>query len=199
MAGIGGLVNKQEIVDDFYNTVVSPEANRSRWHLWNQPTFDYKYIAGWGVWDVYTYVGPYTVIADVLVDQSVGMGVPPTTELSTEVITASNIVNVLRNYAVSASRVRYAIAGIYYNTSGGASGTLGYQTNYAHLNDNYLRSDPNSVAGPVIGETIVATQLNNFYSSLRSAANTDTYGDSLDLRICHTSCHASCHSSRGRR
>jgi hypothetical protein len=107
-------------------------------------------------------------------------------------------VSVLRNYAYGTTRVRRVRAGIYYNYSYGG-GTFAESVYYAHLNDNYLRGNPTTVAGPVVNETIIATQLNNFYSSLRSAANTDTYGDIIDLRICHTSCHSACHASRGRR
>lgn len=195
MASTGTVVTKQTIIDDFVNAVMAPEQNRSRWHINNKPTFDYQR----GAWDSYNYVGPYPVIQDVLVDPSVGMSNPPQSSFSTELITASNIVDVLRSYAYGTTRVRYVIAGIYYNESSGAGGTYGYQEGYAHLNDNYLRSQPTGVVGPVVNDTIIATQLDNFYSSLRSAANTDTYGDAIDLRICHTSCHSACHSSRGRR
>lgn len=195
MADVGTVVTKQTIVDDFVNAVMAPEQNRGRWHSGNRPTFDYQR----GAWDSYNYVGPYSVIQDVVVDPSIGMANPPTAALSTELITASVIVDVLRNYAYGTTRVRYVFAGIYYNTSWGEAGTYGLQYGYAHLNDNYLRSQPYNVAGPVVNDTIIASQLINFYNSLRSAANTDTYGDALDLRICHTSCHSSCHASRGRR
>ena len=118
--------------------------------------------------------------------------------MSTELITASNIVAVLRSYAVGTTRVRLVRAGIYYNYTYGG-GTFAESVSYAHLNDNYLRGEPNNISGPVVNDTIIATQLDNFYASLRSAANTDTYGDIIDLRICHTSCHSACHASRGRR
>lgn len=195
MADSGQLVNKQQIISDFVNSVLVPERNRGRWHISSKPTFDYTR----GGFDSFNYSGPYVVIADVLVDPNTSMGDPAAAELSTELITASNIVAVLRSYAYNASRVRLVRAGIYYNDSAGNGGTYGEQVYYAHLNSNYLRGEPLNVAGPVVNNTIIASQLNNFYNSLRSAANTDTYGDIIDLRICHTSCHASCHGSRGRR
>ena len=194
MASAGNVVTKQSIVDDFVNAVMAPEQNRGRWHLYNKPTYDYTI----GAWDSTNYSGPYPVIQDVLVDPNVGMANPPTSQLSTELITASNIVAVLRSYAVGTTRVRLVRAGIYYNYTYGG-GTFAESVSYAHLNDNYLRGEPNNISGPVVNDTIIATQLDNFYASLRSAANTDTYGDIIDLRICHTSCHSACHASRGRR
>ena len=194
MATAGTVVTKQNVIDDFVSAVMAPEQNRTRWHLNNKPTYDYTI----GAYNSTNYAGPYPVIQDVLVASSVGMTNPIGSNF-TEAITASNIVSVLRDYAYGTTRVRSVRAGIYYNYSGGASGTFGEQVGYAHLNDTYLRTNPLSVSGPAANDIITASTLNTFYTSLRIAANTDTYGDIIDLRICHTSCHASCHSSRGRR
>lgn len=194
MATAGTVITKQTIIDDFVSAVMAPEQGRTRWHLSNKPTYDYA-IGG----DNSTpYVGPYVVIQDVLVAPSVGMDNPTGTDF-TEVITASNIVSVLRNYAYGTTRVRLVRAGIYYNYSGGSSGTFAESVAYAHLNDTYLRTNPLSVSGPAANDDISASTLSTFYTSLRLSANTDSYGDIIDLRICHTSCHSACHSSRGRR
>jgi hypothetical protein len=195
MATVGTVVTKQTIIDDFVSAVMAPEQTRGRWHLYSKPTYDYAI----GLDDATNYVGPYPIIQDVLVDPSVGMA-NPTAANFTEAIAASNIVSVLRDYAYGTTRVRLARAGIFYNYHiGGSSGTFGEQVAYAHLNDTYLRTNPLSVSGPAANDIITADALNTFYTSLRLAANTDTYGDIIDLRICHTSCHANCHGSRGRR
>jgi hypothetical protein len=194
MATVGTVVTKQNVIDDFVSAVMAPEQNRARWHLNNKPTYNYAI----GGYNSTPQVAPYVIIQNVLVDSTVGV-VNPTAANFTEAITASNIVSVLRDYAYGTTRVRLVKAGIFYNYSGGASGTFGEQNEYAHLNDTYLRTNPLSVSGPAANDIITATALNTFYTSLRLSANTDTYGDIIDLRICHTSCHASCHSSRGRR
>jgi len=194
MATVGTVITKANIIDDFVSAVMAPEQTRTRWHLFNKPTYDYVI----GADNSTPYVGPYPVIQDVLVDPSISMA-NPTAENFTEAITASNIVSVLRDYAYGTTRVRLVRAGIFYQYSGGAPGTFGEQVGYAHLNDTYLRTNPLSVSGPAANNIITASALNTFYTSLRLAANTDTYGDIIDLRICHTSCHSNCHSSRGRR
>lgn len=209
MASAGNLVTKQNIIDDFFATVIAPAPRANAWHKTNFPTIDTAFSGYWGTFDHRISVTAYSIIGatnadgtvvDVLVEPTTGMSAPSQAELSTANITASNIVSVLRNYAYSTTRVRVVRAGIYYNTiTTPSNGVYNEQTNYAYLNDNYLRSQPLNVVGPVVNETIIATQLNSFYSSLRSAANTDTYNDIVDLRICHQSCHYSCHSSRGRR
>lgn len=209
MASAGNLVTKQSIIDDFFATVIAPAPRANAWHKTNFPTINTGFTSRWGTFDERGAVTAYSIIGatnasgtvvDVLVEPTTGISSPSQAELNTINITASNIVSVLRNYAYNTTRVRLVRAGIYYNyTTGGGSGVFNEQVNYAHLNDNYLRGQPLNVVGPVVNETIVATQLNNFYSSLRSAANTDTYGDIVDLRICHQSCHYSCHSARGRR
>lgn len=209
MASAGNLVTKQNIINDFFTTVIAPAPRANAWHKTNVPTFDSAFSGYWGTFDHRIAVTAFSIIGatnpdgsvvDVLAESTTGMSGPPESELNTTNITASNIVSVLRNYAYSTSRVRVVRAGIYYNTiTTPSSGVYNEQVNYAHLNDNYLRSEPLNVVGPVVNETIVATQLDSFYNSLRSAANTDTYGDIVDLRICHQSCHYSCHSSRGRR
>jgi len=175
MATVGTVVTKANIIDDFVSAVMVPEQTRTRWHATNRPTY----------------------IADVLVDASVGMANPTATDF-TEAITASNIVSVLRDYAYQTTRVRLVRAGIYYEFPAGP-GTIDEQVAYAHLNDTYLRTNPLSVSGPAVNDIITADPLNTFYTSLRLASNTDTYGDIIDLRICHSSCHSACHSSRGRR
>jgi len=209
MASAGNLVTKQTIINDFFATVIAPAPRANAWHKANIPTFNSAFSGAWGTFDHRVTVTPFSIIGattpsgtvvDVLTESTTGMSAPSQADLNTINITASNIVSVLRNYAYNTSRVRLVRAGIYYNnTTYGGSGVFNEQVNYAHLNDNYLRTEPLNVAGPVVNQTIIATQLDNFYSSLRSAANTDTYGDILDLRICHQSCHYSCHSSRGRR
>ena len=175
MATVGTVVTKQNIIDDFVSAVMVPEQTRTRWHLTNQPAN----------------------IQAVLADQNTGMA-NPTAANFTEVITASNIVSVLREYAYGTTRVRLVRAGIYYEFPAGP-GTIGEEVAYAHLNDTYLRTNPLSVSGPSASDIITADPLNIFYTSLRLASNTDTYGDIIDLRICHSSCHSACHSSRGRR
>lgn len=200
MASAGNLVTKQSIIDDFFNTVVAPAPRAGAWHDSNFPTFDSAFSGYWGTFDHRIGVTPFSIIQPVLTNPSNGMSAPQPAELNTTNITASNIVSVLQNYAYSTTRVRLVRAGIYYNNhTYGGSGVFNEQVNYAHLNDNYLRAEPLNVVGPTVDQTIVASQLDSFYSSLRSAANTDTYGDILDLRICHQSCHYSCHSARGRR
>jgi hypothetical protein len=194
MATAGTVVTKQNIIDDFVSAVMAPEQNRTRWHLNNKPTYNYVISS----YNSTPQVAPYPVIQDVLVASTVGMTNPAAADF-TQAITASNIVSVLRNYAYGTTRVRSVRAGIYYNYSGGGAGTFGEQVGYAHLSDTYLRTNPLSVSGPATNDIISANPLNTFYTSLRIAANTDTYGDIIDLRICHTSCHASCHGSRGRR
>lgn len=211
MATAGTVVTKQTIIDDFVSAVMAPEQNRARWHSGNKPTYDYAI----GQYNSTPYVGPYPIIGyhpspswidnsigggsvDVTAAPSVGMA-NPTAANFTEAITASNIVSVLRDYAYQTTRVRLVRAGIYYQYSGGVLGTFAEQVGYAHLNDTYLRTNPLSVSGPAANDIITASTLNTFYTSLRIAANTDTYGDIIDLRICHTSCHSSCHGSRGRR
>jgi hypothetical protein len=216
MADSGQLVNKQQIINDFIERVINPAWLRTsiygesliyanHWYGGDEPrvpTYDYQR----GAYDSLNYVGNYAVIDQTALTAPVDGNIPSPSvaELSTEVITASNIVQVLRNYAYRSSRIRVVRAGIYYSDSTGIAnnvitGTYAEQTNKAWLRDAYLRSEPLNVSGPVANNTIIASQLTNFYDSLRSAANTDTYADIIDLRICHTSCHASCHASRGRR
>lgn len=194
MATAGTVITKQNVIDDFVSAVMAPEQNRSRWHLNNKPTYNFLI----GADNSTNQVAPYAIIQDVLVDPSVGMANPTATNF-TEAITASNIVSVLRNYAYQTTRVRLVRAGIFYQYSGGSPGTFNEQVAYAHLNDTYLRTNPLGVSGPATNDIIAANALNTFYTSLRLAANTDSYGDIIDLRICHTSCHGNCHSSRGRR
>lgn len=195
MATTGELITKQAIINDFVSAVMAPEQNRSRWHINNQPTASTTI----GGYDSTNTVTPYVAIQPVLVNSSISMANPTVTDFPETLITANNIVSVLRNYAYGTTRVRSARAGIFYNYSSGASGTFGEAINYAHLNDTYLRTNPLSVSGPSVNQDITATALNTFYTSLRLSANTDNYGDIIDLRICHTSCHSACHSSRGRR
>ena len=218
MATAGTVVTKQTIIDDFVSAVMAPEQNRARWHSGNKPTHNYVISAD----NSTPGVAPYPIIGyrepgptpapkpgqgntanvfdgvDVTGAASVGMANPTAADF-TEAITASNIVSVLRNYAYQTTRVRLVRAGVYYQYYGGGVGTFNEQVGYAHLNDTYLRTNPLSVSGPAANDIITASTLNTFYTSLRIAANTDTYGDIIDLRICHTSCHSACHSSRGRR
>ncbi len=202
MAIAGTVVTKANIINDFVSAVMAPEQNRTRWHLNNKPTYNYRI----GAYNSTNLVAPYVIIqekagdgvTDILIAPDIGMANPPESGFEVAII-AGNIVSLLRFYAYNTTRVRSVRAGIYYNYSGGASGTFSEQVGYAHLNDTYLRTNPLSVSGPAANDIITASTLNTFYTSLRLAANTDTYGDIIDLRICHTSCHASCHSSRGRR
>jgi len=239
MATAGSTITKSSIINDFIAAVMNPAINSSRLHVSNYPTVGYRIWTSGGI--LYNYTVPVysgtdaygnpilvgynypPVVMDainrsVLENSSVGMGNPSTADLPTARITASEIVNVCRNYAYNTTRIRNVIYGLYYTQYGDGSGLIGYHgvpldyapggvltgtLNYgeslARLNSSYLVNLPATVGSdPASGSIVSASALSSFYSNLRYYASGTTNG-SVDLRICHTSCHNNCHSSRGRR
>lgn len=122
-------------------------------------------------------------------------------------ITAATIYNRLVLETNSYTRIRRLRAILFVTGAGGnigsrpTPGIIFDQTRKSNLNTSYLQNigSPNN-AGVVSGQAITTSNLESFFSNLRSAYesardNTAT----IQVNVCHASCHSSCHASRGRR
>jgi hypothetical protein len=75
------------------------------------------------------------------------------------------------------------------------------ETSVANLNTTY-NQDVGAITSRAIatGHTISTTNLEAFYTNLRTAYETTRANTvSIQVDVCHSSCHNNCHSSRGRR
>lgn len=76
------------------------------------------------------------------------------------------------------------------------------ETRVAHLAGTTYQGDigPINAANVLAGQAVSATNLEQFFTNLRTGYNT-VRGTAvqIDVSVCHSSCHGSCHGSRGRR
>lgn len=188
MATLTNPVNKQNIVDRFADFVVGTANSGISWgtNALPFPEMPTTYFGG-------TTSGKPIGISGNSIG---GTG-----------ITASNIRSVLESETYYYTNIRLLTARLNVTGDGGNTGsrpTAGIvfdQTAKAHLNGNYRSSIPTpNTANVVAGQVIRATNLETYFSNLRSSYNAvrDT-AVTIQIDVCHASCHNSCHSSRGRR
>jgi hypothetical protein len=128
------------------------------------------------------------------------------------VITASNIYNVLLSEATRYTHFRRIRAQLFVNGGGGNTGSRGspgtvYNTAArAHVSTGYRVSTATMVANGATesftsGSETAAATLENMMSKMYNSWATITDGEigTWVTYVCHASCHSSCHSSRGRR
>lgn len=126
---------------------------------------------------------------------------------SGDTITAITIYNSLLADTNRYTRIRKLRAILNVTGTGGNTGTrptrgiIFDQTAVAHMNNNYLQTIASvENAGVASGQVIDDTNLETFFSNLRTQYNTKrNVTVTLTRDVCHASCHSSCHGSRGRR
>jgi len=225
MPNASEIITKPSVITEFIQRVMDPARNTVRWSSTNYPQFDHRVWENGGI----IFWGNLPSINTApLADSNSNVTSPTNAELSSLVL-ANEILNLLRNYAYNTTvirRIRYGkYYSIYSHNSGArtgvpaddyvpfgytgtflngtwptATGTPDGEVGFAHMTSAYLVSNPLSVAGPVVTTIIDGSDLTDFFTNLRNAADATTNGSAeVDLRICHSSCHNNCHSSRGRR
>ena len=114
-------------------------------------------------------------------------------------ITASTILTNFSAYATQLSRIRSTRLLKWYQNQGTVRSTLQYDaTNITSLNSDFQRQFVGVPLDwqPNAGTTIVASDLNNFVSSLSTAINNNrTSTVTIEEFYCHSNCHGSCHGS----
>jgi hypothetical protein len=122
-------------------------------------------------------------------------------DLSDNFINATAITNNFRSYGTSLSRIRNVRLLKYYQIQGDVRAqTNSDETNITNLNDSYkvdlFQSANLPTAGPSIGDTINASNLDTFVNAISAAINTNrTSTVTIEEFYCHSNCHGSCHGS----
>lgn len=187
MATLNNPVGTQNIVDRFADYVVATANAGIVWGYNNRPFYEFppEYFGGDG-------------------GKAIGIN---GNNIYADPINAATIYNALVAETNTYTRIRKLQAKMNVTGGGGNTGsrpTAGIvydYTNVANMNTNYLQNigSPDN-RGVASGQNVSATNLENFFDTLRSAYNTkrDTV-QTIQIDVCHASCHSSCHSSRGRR
>ena len=130
---------------------------------------------------------------------SVSLGGSVTTTAAGTNITASTLVTNFRGYATLLSRIRSVRLLKWYQIQGDVRNRLDYdQTNMTNLKSDYAADMSSVGAGtlPASGNTVTASDLDTFVSSLQTAIqNNRTNTVLVEEFYCHSNCHGSCHGS----
>ena len=120
--------------------------------------------------------------------------------ISDENITASTLVTNFRAYATQLSRIRKVRLLKWYQNQGDIRSSLqSDETRITNLNSDYQYDMATNNIGtniPSSGNTVTASELDNFVNSLASQISTwrnDTA--TVEEFYCHSNCHGSCHGS----
>lgn len=192
MATLTNPINAQNIVDRFADYVVATANANIVYHSTNKPfpEFDAALLG----------VDTGRTIAVT------GSSITP----SGSAITASNIYNTLvaetnRYTNIRKTQFQLVIGLGAGNKTREATDAVNV-TAKAHLAGTTHQGDVGSPAnaGVASGQTVDDTNLETFFTNLRSAyqttAENTTYVDgAFAVTVCHQSCHSSCHGARGRR
>jgi len=117
-------------------------------------------------------------------------------DISDTNVTASTITSNFRSYANLLSRIRSVRLVKYFQTQGNPRSRVDFdETHLTNLNGNYA-IDTGGVSGPTGEQTISASDLDSFVSSLSTAINNNrTNTVTIEEFYCHSNCHGSCHGS----
>lgn len=117
-------------------------------------------------------------------------------DISDTNVTASTITTNFRSYANLLSRIRNVRLVKYFQNQGDPRSRIDFdETHLTNLNSNYA-ADMGTVSGPSGEQTISASALDSFVSSLSTAINNNrTSTVTIEEFYCHSNCHGSCHGS----
>ena len=117
-------------------------------------------------------------------------------EISDTNITASTVIANFRGYANLLSRIRIVRLLKYYQIQGDVRAQTDFdQNNVTNLNATYA-SDISGSSLPASGDTISASTLDAFVTSLSNAIQTNRNATvTIEEFYCHSNCHGSCHGS----
>lgn len=130
--------------------------------------------------------------------------------ITSDKITAQTIFDVLVSETATYTRIRKMRAQLFVQGGGGNTGSrqtpgmIFDEERIANMNNTFLQTISVSSAdrpGISTGEIINASNLENFFTNLRTTYNNrrEVSAGTFRVDVCHASCHSSCHGSRGRR
>jgi hypothetical protein len=111
-------------------------------------------------------------------------------------VTASTLVTNFRAYATQLSRIRNTRLLKWYQIQGDVRASLSSdQSNITSLNSDF-QINVDNIVGPSTGNTIDASDLDDFVGALSTAINASrTNTVTVEEFYCHSNCHGSCHGS----
>lgn len=199
-------ITKQDVVNYFNTNVVDVAFNGINYHSGNVPTFTSENASG-------AQAIPSTQLSNTTKPSMTVDNIPD------NLITASTIINAMKNIATNCSRIRNTICRSYFDTDGTynlqqtltgkavylattpaiSGSTVPYYTktpNTTQMTVDSSAAVPNELAIDKIAAAVSVTQfITNLVNEWNTRYNTTV---TFNYYICHSQCHSNCHT-RARR